>query len=103
MLDSGASRNYGDKWTKLQSRWKLKKKGITVSCANDTRMKQKEEGELPFDKIPDAAKGVQLLDTMNHPPIGVGKLVENYCTTVFSILNVKVVTGPRRTAIKNNQ
>ena len=58
ILDSASSGNYGDRRTKVKNRLKLKRKGISVNCANNTNMEQKVEGEIPFPKIPEAAKKV---------------------------------------------
>ena len=51
VLDTGSSRNYVNKNTRLKNRRKVKR-GITVGYANKENMKQYIEGELPFEQLP---------------------------------------------------
>jgi hypothetical protein len=57
-LDTAASGNYCGKKTKIRNR-KAITNGIQVGVANNQSMIQVEEGELPFDRLPSAAKDVQ--------------------------------------------
>lgn len=60
MLDTTASVNYGDKNTPVQNKQEITHGGISVSCANNGIMKQQMEGELPFDKITEGVKDIQI-------------------------------------------
>ena len=57
LLDTAASGNYGDLRTKAKKKRRIKAgKGILVGCANGNLMSQVAEGEVTFDKIPQAVK-----------------------------------------------
>jgi hypothetical protein len=56
-------------------------------------MVQVEEGELPFDRLPTAAKDVQVFPNMQGPLIGCGKLG-------FDNENRSVVSGATKNKIK---
>jgi hypothetical protein len=62
-LYSAASGNYCGKKTKIKHR-KTTHNGIQVGVANNQSMIQIEEGELPFDRLPTAAKDVQVFPNM---------------------------------------
>ena len=54
-------------------------------------MGQTEEGELPFDKIPERTKGVQLFDDIHSPVLSGEKVVKKGCKLVFDQPNVLVI------------
>jgi hypothetical protein len=54
-LDSAASGHYCGKGTRINNRKISTGGGIQVSVVNNQSMKQIEEGELPFDRLPTAA------------------------------------------------
>jgi hypothetical protein len=98
-LDSAALGNYCGKKTKIKHR-KTIKNGIQVGVANNQSMLQIEEGELPFDRLPTAAKDAQVFPNMQGPLIGCGKLTTNGCGIWFDNENGSVVSGATKTKIK---
>jgi hypothetical protein len=63
-------------------------------------MIQIEEGELPFDQLPNAANDVQVFPTMQGPLIGCGKLATNGCGIWFDNENGSVISGATKNKIK---
>jgi hypothetical protein len=63
-------------------------------------MVQVEEGELLFDRLPTAAKDVQVFPTMQGPLIGCGKLATNGCGIWFDNENGSVVSSATKNKIK---
>jgi hypothetical protein len=97
-LDSAASGNYCGKKTKIKNR-KTISNGIQVGVANNQSMIQIEEGELPFDRLPNAANDVQVFPTMQGPLIVCGKLATNGCGIWFDNENGSVVSGTTKDKI----
>jgi hypothetical protein len=91
-LDTAASGNYCGKKAKIRNR-KAITNGIQVGVANNQSMIQVEEGKLPFDRLPTAAKDVQVFPNMQGPLIGCGKLATNGCGIWFDNEKGSVVSG----------
>jgi hypothetical protein len=91
-LYTAASGNYCGKITNIKNR-KTIINDIQVGVANNQSMLQIEEGELPFDRLPTAAKDVQVFPTMQGPLIGCGKLATNGCGIWFDNEKGSVVSG----------
>ena len=100
MLDTTASGNYADKKTRIPNQQEITYGGINMSCANNGIMKQQAEGELPFDKIPDGAKDVQIFEDMQKQLISGGKLVTNGVNIVFDVPNAHLITRKTKEAIR---
>jgi hypothetical protein len=100
-LDSAASGHYCGKSTNINNR-KITPPGggIQVSVANNQAMKQIEEGELPFERLPTAANDVQVFPSMQSPLIGCGKLATNGCGVWFDNENGSVVNGATKDKIR---
>ena len=99
ILDTGASGHYGDKKTKVRKRRKVRH-GIKVGVANGNTMTQIEEGELPFDNIPEEAKDVQLFENMHSPLLSGGKFVKNKCNIIFDTPEAHILTGETKEAVR---
>ena len=99
-LDTGSSGHYGDKKTKVQNRRKVNR-GIKVGVADGNTMTQIEEGELPFNNIPEGAKDVQLFENMNSPLLSGGKFVKNDCNIVFDTPDAHILTGETKEAVRS--
>ena len=63
-------------------------------------MRQIQEGQLPFDRLPAAANDVQVFPSMQSPLIGCGKLATNGCGIWFDNENGSVISGKTKDKIR---
>ena len=95
-----ASGHYDNKYTRVQSKRKVKR-GIIVGCVNTGIMQQIEEWKLLFDHVPPGTDDVHLFYHIQEPLIIGGKFVCNGCNLVFDIPNSHILTGETKEAICN--
>lgn len=62
-------------------------------------MTQIEADEVPFDRLPNAAKEIQLFEYMHAPLPSAGKLVQNGCNVIFDTPTAYVITGKTKEVV----